>query len=77
MQWGTAVIPLSEDQIDEVEGLFAEFYEEYEDIAYPGQIEFVDSLQQQFETKKFLTENQIAALTNVVNGCKERNLYEE
>lgn len=71
IQWGTTNKELSnKDQIT-LQDRFNEFYSDYADSCEESIVEFIDSIYDQFKTKKWLSEKQITALDNIIVNCAE------
>lgn len=69
--WTDGTKKLSEEQLEHIKTQFFVFYNDYADVALPGQVDFVDSIYDQFKTKEFLTDKQIAALDNIITACHQ------
>ena len=74
MNWAPPQNKLSEEEIRGIREVFERFYRYQADTALPGQVAFVDSLNEQFEERKSLSEKQVNALKNIIESCEN---YEE
>ena len=66
---------LSNKQKEDIEHLFGKFYRKYADEALPGQVDFVDSIYDQFQASEYLSEKQLAGLRNIIDSCDNFEEY--
>jgi hypothetical protein len=64
---------LPDDKIEEIKELFTAFYHHYADTALPGQVDFMDSTNKQFNENQYLSERQVEAIKNIIDSCDEKD----
>lgn len=70
MMWD-APPKLTNEDIEDLQATFETFYREYADVATPSIVGFIDSVYEQFQSRKFLSEKQIIAVNNIIDNFED------
>lgn len=62
---------LSNTKIEQIKEVFSEFYKWHADLALPSQVDFMDSVYEQFNAKNYLSDKQIESINNILQACKD------